>query len=80
MAPKLIKNAKTTWKKSITLRFIELSMVFTILDGAQAVLPFMGDYIPIDQRWLLLGASLSGSLAYLGRFIQQKFGDDDASE
>ncbi|QIG66679.1 hypothetical protein EVB27_009 [Rhizobium phage RHph_TM16] len=80
MKPTLIKNAKKTWKRSITLRFLEFSLLFTLLDAAQAILPFMGDYIDIDQRWLLLGSSISGGLAYAGRFIHQKFEDEDASQ
>lgn len=74
-----IRNKKHVFRHSVSLRMIEACLGLVLLELAQAVLPSLADYVRIPSVYLLAGASVCGSLAWIGRFLFQRkiTGDDD---
>jgi hypothetical protein len=50
---------------------LELGFAITVLELAAVLLPELGDRLPFDRLWLLVGASGAQFLAWICRFILQ---------
>lgn len=50
---------------------VELGFAITLLELVAVLLPEIGDRLPFDRVWLLVGASVAQFAAWIGRFVLQ---------
>lgn len=69
---KTIRNKRAVLKHSANLRWVEITVVLTLLNLAADLLESFKAALPVAPVWLVAGASVAGSIAWIARFIVQE--------